>query len=114
MLAINSPAQAQAVQPGDVFRPILEFGVWAIEQERLRKELERQQLYQQIQPGGLMRSQVVIVQQILAQRGYDVGEADGLVGPKTMAVVAKLQQMAGVPITGLPDQQLLEALVQGQ
>ena len=69
---------------------------------------------QQIQPGGLTRGQVVIVQQVLLQRGYDVGEADGVVGPKTMAVVGQLQLKAGVPVTGLTTEQLLEALLQGQ
>lgn len=65
-----------------------------------------------IQPGGLTRSQVIIVQQKLIDRGYDVGVPDGVVGPKTMAVVGTLQIKAGTRVTGLPDAQLLEALLQ--
>jgi peptidoglycan hydrolase-like protein with peptidoglycan-binding domain len=61
-----------------------------------------------------MRSQVIIVQQLLLQRGYDVGAPDGVVGPKTMAVVGQLQARAGVPVTGLPDEQLLHALLNEQ
>jgi peptidoglycan hydrolase-like protein with peptidoglycan-binding domain len=64
------------------------------------------------QQNSLTSNQVVIVQQLLAQRGYDVGPPDGVVGPKTMAVVAQLQKQAGVPITGVPDKQLLDALLQ--
>jgi hypothetical protein len=69
---------------------------------------------QQIQPGGLTRGQVIIVQQILVRKGYDVGEPDGIVGPKTRAVVGELQYKAGVPVTGYPTQQLLDALLQSQ
>jgi peptidoglycan hydrolase-like protein with peptidoglycan-binding domain len=79
--------------------------------ERMRNSPEY--INQQPQPGGLTRGQVTIVQQLLLQRGYDVGEADGIVGPKTMAVVAKLQAQAGLPVDGYPTQQLLDALVKG-
>src|SRR5215472_15116675 len=88
--------------------------------ERLRREYEQQVLNspeyqnQQIQPGGLMRGQVIIVQQLLAQRGFDIGPPDGIVGPRTMAVVAQLQRRAGMPVTGYPTQQLLEALLEQQ
>jgi hypothetical protein len=68
----------------------------------------------EIQPGGLTRGQVIIVQQLLLQRGYDVGDPDGIIGPRTMAVTGQLQKKAGVAVTGLPDQQLLDALLQGQ
>lgn len=69
---------------------------------------------QEIQPGGLTRGQVIIVQQLLNERGYNVGAADGVIGPKTRAAVAQLQQRAGVPITGYPTPQLLQALLQAQ
>jgi len=86
---------------------------YAIEQQRL-KDLQNSPEFQdqQIQPGGLTRRQVMIVQQLLTQRGYDVGGVDGIIGPKTSAVVAQLQAKAGVPITGYPTSELLEALLQ--
>jgi hypothetical protein len=65
-----------------------------------------------IQPGGLTRAQVMIVQQKLIDQGYDVGGADGIIGPKTMAIVATLQRRVGQPITGYPTQQLMDALLQ--
>jgi peptidoglycan hydrolase-like protein with peptidoglycan-binding domain len=67
---------------------------------------------QEIQPGGLTRGQVIVVQQKLIDRGFDVGAPDGIIGPKTMAVVATLQHQAGVPVTGYPTAQILEALLQ--
>jgi membrane-bound lytic murein transglycosylase B len=84
----------------------------AIDDARVRDSPDYQ--YQQIEPGGLTRGQVIIIQQLLYKRGYDVGEPDGLVGPKTMAVVAQLQRKAGVLAIGLPDQQLFDALLDGQ
>lgn len=85
----------------------------AIEQQRLQ-QLKNTPEYQdqQIQPGGLTRGQVIIVQQLLIQRGHDVGTPDGVIGPKTRAVVAQLQAKAGVEVTGYPTKQLLDALLQ--
>jgi hypothetical protein len=80
--------------------------------DRSRKSTEYRN--QEVQPGGLTRAQVIIVQQLLLQQGYKVGAPNGKIGPKTMAVVGQLQQKAGVPVTGLPDQQLLDALLQAQ
>jgi len=69
---------------------------------------------QQIEPGGLTRGQVRIVQQLLLQNGHDIGAPDGIVGPKTMAVVAQMQRRAGVAVNGYPTQQLLDALLDAQ
>jgi peptidoglycan hydrolase-like protein with peptidoglycan-binding domain len=82
------------------------------QQDALKNSPEYQD--QQIQPGGLTRGQVVIVQQLLINRGYDIGPADGIIGPKTRAVVAQLQAQAGVAITGYPTPLLLDALLQPQ
>jgi hypothetical protein len=95
-----------------VIGPVIDLVNKAIEDARIRNSPGYQ--YQEIQPGGLTRGQVVIIQQLLNKRGLDVGDPDGLVGPKTMAVVAQLQRKAGVLATGLPDQQLFDALLDGQ
>ena len=96
--------------------------IGAMMQQAAQQRQQQQQLQQlrnspefrdqEIQPGGLTRGQVIVVQQLLIERGYDVGAADGVVGPKTRAVVAQLQAKAGVPITGYPTKQLMDALVQ--
>jgi peptidoglycan hydrolase-like protein with peptidoglycan-binding domain len=64
-----------------------------------------------IQPGGLTQDQVLIVQQMLNEKGFDVGIPDGIVGPRTRVAVAQVQIKAGVQVTGLPSQELLEALL---
>ena len=100
----NRFAFAQDVQPDaqQIIGPVLDLMNRAIQQG-----IQQQQ-------NTLTRNQVIIVQQLLTQRGFDVGPPDGVVGPKTMAVVAQLQTKAGVPVTGVPDKQLLDALLQGQ
>ena len=47
---------------------------------------------------------------MLNQRGFNVGEPDGLIGPKTKRAIMEFQKIAGIPITGKVDQKLLQAL----
>src|ERR1700760_146605 len=108
--AAGEPAAAQDTQPSQILGPVLDFMAKTLEVQRCKSSPECQATA--IQPGGLTRNQVIIVQQLLTKRGYDVGTPDGTIGPKTITVVGKLQQQAGVPVTGLPDQRLLEALLQ--
>lgn len=113
-IALSNPSSAQDAQQAigpflDTVNTIIQNAIEQEKRDQWLKSPEGQAA--QIQPGGLTRSQVTIVQQLLIQRGFDVGQPDGVVGPKTMAVVGKLQQEAGVPVTGLPDQRLLEALL---
>ena len=123
--AFSLPSKAQ--DPRNAIGPFLGIMGGVIDQaiqqqeaERLRRQYEQQVLNspeyqnQQIQPGGLTRGKVIIVQQLLAQRGFDIGPPDGIVGPKTMAVVAQLQRKAGMPVTGYPTQQLFDALLEPQ
>jgi peptidoglycan hydrolase-like protein with peptidoglycan-binding domain len=87
-------------------------GAKTIYEEVVRQQqLENQRREQEIQPGGLTRGQVIIVQQILREKGHDVGEPDGVVGPKTRTVVGRLQAQAGMPVDGYPTQLLLDALL---
>ncbi|MGI9363572.1 MAG: peptidoglycan-binding protein [Rhizobiaceae bacterium] len=46
----------------------------------------------------------------LNQRGFLVGEPDGLIGPKTKQAIMDFQKSAGIPITGEVDRKLLQAL----
>ena len=52
----------------------------------------------------------LVLQNLLAERGYDPGEVDGVVGPKTRAAVRKYQLSAGLVPDGYPTQQLLRML----
>ncbi len=117
MCMIGEPSKAQEGQ--EVIGPFVDLMGKMIDEGVRQQELERihnspEYRDQEIQPGGLTRGQVIIVQQLLIQQGYDVGAPDGEIGPKTRAVVAQLQSKAGVAITGYPTQQLLEALLQPQ
>lgn len=111
MQLLSASTSAFAQDPQQVIAPFLDLMNKAIEEGQRQNSPAYQ--YQQIQPGGLTRGQVIIVQQLLIKRGYDLGDPDGIVGPKTMAVVAQLQVKAGLPPTGLPNQQLLTALLDG-
>lgn len=53
---------------------------------------------------------VMKAQDMLNQRGFNVGEPDGLIGPKTKRAIMEFQKSAGIPITGKVDKKLLEAL----
>ncbi|HYC65217.1 MAG TPA: peptidoglycan-binding domain-containing protein [Reyranellaceae bacterium] len=52
-------------------------------------------------------------QEKLAQQGYDVGTADGVMGPKTQAALKKLQEDRGLKQSGQLDQETLAALDSG-
>ncbi len=49
-------------------------------------------------------------QALLNQRGFSVGEPDGLMGPKTKKAIIEFQRGAGIPVTGAVDTRLLKAL----
>lgn len=51
------------------------------------------------------------VQAELARRGYYAGNIDGLAGSRTRAAIVAFQQDAGLSVTGLVDQGLLDALI---
>lgn len=58
----------------------------------------------------LRREQVLALQIALAERGHDVGEHDGVLGPATRRAVQALQQARGVTADGQVDTELLKAL----
>jgi localization factor PodJL len=49
-------------------------------------------------------------QSMLNQRGFDVGNPDGMIGPKTKRAIMEFQKSAGIPVTGEVDKNLLQAL----
>jgi lytic murein transglycosylase len=59
---------------------------------------------------GLDAAQTKELQQILANRGYDVGKIDGLAGAKTRAAVKDMQIKLGLPADSYATPELLSAL----
>jgi localization factor PodJL len=53
---------------------------------------------------------VALVQKLLAEKGFDPGPADGLLGHQTMQAITAFQEKAGLPATGLIDNGLVAAL----
>jgi localization factor PodJL len=56
---------------------------------------------------------VALVQTLLAEKGFDPGPADGLLGEQTIEAIGAFQEQAGLPRTGQIDESLVAAL-QGQ
>jgi len=58
-----------------------------------------------------MKKAVRTIQIILDKNGYDAGSADGLMGDKTKAAIAKFQKDNGMKPTGEVDDKLVQALL---
>lgn len=59
---------------------------------------------------ALSRKEVEDLQLALNRRGYNAGEADGVMGPATRSAVRAFQRDAGLVSDGYPDRTVLEAL----
>ncbi|HSM40066.1 MAG TPA: lytic murein transglycosylase [Afifellaceae bacterium] len=59
---------------------------------------------------GLTRSQRLQLQILLLRAGYDIGEADGKIGPATRAAIKKAEAQFGLPVTGRPGMKIYRAL----
>jgi len=59
---------------------------------------------------GLTGSQMRLLQQKLAARGYDVGKIDGILGSGTRAAVQDVQKSLGMPADAWPTAALLNRL----
>ncbi len=59
---------------------------------------------------GLDVDSMKVLQQKLADRGYNVGEIDGILGSGTRAAIQVEQQRLGVPADGWPNAALLNSL----
>ncbi len=65
---------------------------------------------------GAGESQLVVraVERELAVRGYDVGPIDGVLSDKTRAAIAAFQKREGLPVTGVPSDDLLRQILLGE
>jgi lytic murein transglycosylase len=59
---------------------------------------------------GLSRAQRLDLQKLLIRHGYDIGEADGRIGPLTRAAIKKAEAKFGMPQTGRPGTKIYRAL----
>lgn len=59
---------------------------------------------------GLSRAQQLELQKLLAAKGYDVGKADGKIGPATRAAIAEAEKKLGWPATGRAGTKIYRAL----
>jgi localization factor PodJL len=53
---------------------------------------------------------VALVQKLLAEKGFDPGPPDGLLGVQTIQAIGAFQEQAGLPPTGQIDADLVAAL----
>ena len=58
----------------------------------------------------MSREQVLELQQLLATRGFDIGEADGVAGPRTRQAIRAWQKVAGLPADGHASPGVLEEM----
>ena len=58
-------------------------------------------------PGALKFNEKVELQNLLNQLGYDVGEADGIIGPNSIAAIRKFQISVGLIPDGMSNKDLL-------
>ena len=59
---------------------------------------------------GLSRAQRRHLQELLIARGYDIGEVDGKIGPRTRKAIAAAEKDLGLPPTGRAGQKIYRAL----
>ena len=59
---------------------------------------------------GLTRVQRLDLQKRLLRAGYDIGEADGKVGPMTREAIRQVEARAGLPVTGRAGMKVYRAL----
>ncbi len=59
---------------------------------------------------GLSRAERRELQELLLGRGYDIGDADGMIGSRTRAAIETYQAAAGLPVDGHAGQRVLKSL----
>ncbi len=59
---------------------------------------------------ALSRSDLIEIQSLLGRLGFDIGTADGIVGPQTRRAIMSFQQEARLPADGYPGSTLLDTI----
>ncbi|MBN2429657.1 MAG: peptidoglycan-binding protein [Deltaproteobacteria bacterium] len=71
---------------------------------------EAQMHQSRVAAADLNREQIREMQNLLNERGYNVGQADGFIGPRTREGLRQFQSSEGLAATGTPDRETLRAL----
>ncbi|MFW5824004.1 MAG: lytic murein transglycosylase [Marinobacter sp.] len=58
----------------------------------------------------LARDDVIKLQEVLNERGFDAGKPDGILGPGTRSAIRRYQEAEGLVADGFPGEELLERL----
>ena len=61
-------------------------------------------------PGALKLDEKMEVQELLNKAGYDLGDPDGIIGPKSIDAITAFQLSLGIQPTGKADKELLKLL----
>ncbi len=64
----------------------------------------------QAQPLDLNQEQIMELQRLLQNQGYEIGNVDGVINDETMEALRKFQGSEGMAVTGTPNHQTLRAL----
>jgi membrane-bound lytic murein transglycosylase B len=61
-------------------------------------------------PGALKLNAKIEVQELLIKAGYDIGDPDGIIGPKSIDAISSFQSKQGIQPNGKADEDLLKLL----
>ena len=82
--------------------------------EKLRDRVERSKEKLAGDDKQANRDPIRAAQEALRERGYDIGEPDGALGPKTHAAVRTFQKDEGLEVTGRLDAETMRRLEAGK
>ena len=83
---------------GFLFTPLVSGNGWDQGYSELTEDLQ------------LNLEQIVGMQRMLNEQGFNVGNTDGIVGEKTRTAIRQFQQTQGLTVTGQPNVETLRAL----
>ncbi|TXH90905.1 MAG: lytic murein transglycosylase [Rhodoferax sp.] len=117
-ILLPSGARGPAFLVGNNFRTILRYNnatSYALAVNLLAQRLAGGAAVQAAWPRDLQpltRSQVLVLQKALNDKGFDSGMPDGLAGPATQCALRRYQTSLGLPADGFPTLDLLQRLQQ--
>lgn len=83
---------------------------WAAGGSQQRSEMQGGQSWQGQQQQSMNQDTVRQLQEQLQNQGYEVGQVDGVMGPRTREALMSFQRDQNLQATGQPDQQTMAAL----
>ncbi len=85
--------------------------IYTVTAAQLANRLQGKKQFKHKNPKGILKfDSMILLQNLLQKRGYDVGKIDGILGAKTRQSVRKLQLHYGMPADSWPNLELLERL----